>query len=143
MALARRRLFPSHGIMAANDWKRPGSGSLQISLGRRGKFPLPVLLLFFSLEGVRRRGACSSLQKHPFLLAQRRRAMRNGCFRRLGLLTGYSFLCSFLLQVKCSVPIVLIFMVCDSEFLIKRFQRSHGFGASLLAEHIPTPHPLR
>ena len=42
MALARRRLFPSHGIMAANDWKRPGSGSLQISVGRRGKFPLPV-----------------------------------------------------------------------------------------------------
>ena len=53
MALARRRLFPSHGIMAANDWKRLGSGSLQISLGRRGKFPLPVILLFFSLEGVR------------------------------------------------------------------------------------------
>ena len=50
LALARRRLFPSHGMMAGNDWKRPGSGSLQISLGRRGKFPLPVLLLFFSLE---------------------------------------------------------------------------------------------
>ena len=29
MALARRRLFPSHGIMAANDWKRLGSGSLR------------------------------------------------------------------------------------------------------------------
>ena len=37
MDLARRRLFPSHGIRAANDRKRPGSGSLQISLGGRGK----------------------------------------------------------------------------------------------------------
>ena len=55
MAFARGRLSPSHEIMAANDWKTPGGGSLQISLGRRGKFPLPVLLLLFSLEGVRRR----------------------------------------------------------------------------------------
>ena len=54
-----------------------------------------------------------------------------------------SFLCSFLLRVKCSVPIILIFMVCDSEFFIKRLQCSHGSGALLLAEHIPTPHPLR
>ena len=38
-----------------------------------------------------------------------------------GLLTGYSFLCSFLLRVKCSVPIILIFMVCDSEFFSKDF----------------------
>ena len=53
---------------------------------------------------------------------------------------GYSFLCSFLLRVKCSVPIILISMVCESEFLIKRFQCSHGSGASLLAEHIPTRH---
>ena len=60
-----------------------------------------------------------------------------------GLLTGYSFLCSFLLRIKCSVPIILIFMVCDSEFFIKRLQCSHGSGALLLAEHIPTPHPLR
>ena len=59
MAFARGRLSPSHEIMAANDWKTPGGGSLQISLGRRGKFPLPVLFLLFSLEGVRRRGALS------------------------------------------------------------------------------------
>ena len=38
MAFARGRLSPSHEIMAANDWKTPGGGSLQISLGRRGKF---------------------------------------------------------------------------------------------------------
>ena len=38
MAFARGRLPPSHKIMAANDWKTPGGGSLQISLGRRGKF---------------------------------------------------------------------------------------------------------
>ena len=52
MAFARGRLSPSHEKMRANDWKTPGGGSLQISLCRRGKFPLPVLLLLFSLEGV-------------------------------------------------------------------------------------------
>ena len=52
MAFARGRLSPSHEIMAANDWKTPGGGSLQISLGRSGKFPLPVFLLLFSLGGV-------------------------------------------------------------------------------------------
>ena len=30
MAFARGRLSPSHEIMAANDWKTPGGGSLQI-----------------------------------------------------------------------------------------------------------------
>ena len=39
--------------------------------------------------------------------------------------------------------IILIIMVCDSEFFTKRLQCSHGSGALLLAEHIPTPHPLR
>ena len=34
-------------------------------------------------------------------------------------------------------------MVCKSEFSVKRFQCSHRSGSSLLAEHIPTPHPLR
>ena len=61
MAFARGRLSPSHEIMGAYDLKTPGGGSLQISLGRRGKFPLPVLLLLVSLEGVKRRGACSQV----------------------------------------------------------------------------------
>ena len=39
----RRRRRKSHPT--PNDWKRPGSGSLQISLGRRGKFLLPVNVL--------------------------------------------------------------------------------------------------
>ena len=39
MAFARGRLSPLHEIMAANDWKTPGGGNLQISSlrGRRLK----------------------------------------------------------------------------------------------------------
>ena len=48
MAFARGRLSPSHEIMGAYDLKTPGGGSLKISLGRRGKFPLPVLGSYFS-----------------------------------------------------------------------------------------------
>ena len=67
MTFARGRLSPSHEIMAANDWKTPGGGSLQISLGRRGKFPLSVLLLLFSLEGIRRKGVAHGLCFSVFL----------------------------------------------------------------------------
>ena len=54
---------------------------------------------------------------------------------------SYAFLCSFLLRVKCSVPLILICKVCESEFSIKRFVCRDR--ASLSAEHIPTPHPVR
>ena len=67
MALAKRRLFPSHRIMAANNWKRPGCGSLQISLGRRGKFPLLVLYYFSRLKELGEEGPVHGLFFSVFL----------------------------------------------------------------------------